>query len=345
MQKLLDTLVRLSGLRDREKMNFALVQLSLETELWPVTAARLVRAVGQPGQQRWFTLARQEAGTTGPACDRSWVDEAALPRLAEFPHREAAMVTETMVRTGSGPFTSVFPIDTHSLVCSLLELVSDEPLSAPVQAQIESVVWIYQNLQGLMDYGEKDALTELLNRKSFDSAFHRAAVEQQKGADLAHPDRRTNHTAGQFWLAVLDIDHFKRVNDNFGHLIGDEVLLLMARLMRISFRSHDLLYRFGGEEFVVLMRCADESDAAIALERFRVNAENHAFPQVGTITVSIGFAPLRPDDTPGSAFDRADKAVYYAKANGRNQVCDYRALVASGFLQEAQDTVDDIDFF
>ena len=345
MQKLLDTLVRLSGLRDREKMNFALVQLTMKTELWPVTAARLLRAVGQPGQQRWFTLARMEAGASEPTCDRSWVDDAALPSLAEFPHREAAIVTEAMVRTGSGPFTSVFPIDTHTMVCSLLELVSDEPLSAPVQAQIESVVWIYQNLQGLMDYGEKDALTELLNRKSLDSAFHRAAVEQQRDSNPNQPDRRASHTASHFWLAVLDIDHFKRVNDNFGHLIGDEVLLLMARLMRTSFRSHDLLYRFGGEEFVVLMRCADEADAAIALERFRVSADTHVFPQMGAITVSIGFAPLRSDDTPSSAFGRANQAVYYAKAHGRNQVCSYRALVQSGTLEDAPNAIEDIDFF
>ncbi len=131
MQKLLDALVRISGLRDREKMNFALVQLTMETELWTVTAARLVRAVGQPGQQRWFTLARLEVGACEPVCDRSWVDNAALPSLAEFPHREAAMVTEAMVRTGSGPLTSVFPIDTHCMVCMPAEAGIRRPLQRP----------------------------------------------------------------------------------------------------------------------------------------------------------------------------------------------------------------------
>ena len=102
----------------------------------------------------------------------------------------------------------------------------------------------------------------------------------------------------------------------------------MAGLMRANFRFHDQIYRFGGEEFVVLMRCADHADAAAALERYRQKVQAHNFPQVGPTTVSVGFSALRSDDTPSSAFDRADKAVYYAKAHGRNQVCSYAELSA-----------------
>ncbi len=72
---------------------------------------------------------------------------------------------------------------------------------------------------------------------------------------------------------MIDIDHFKRVNDNFGHLIGDEVLFPLACLLRGGFRIHDRLYRFGGEEFAVLMRCENEACAALALQRFRGSME------------------------------------------------------------------------
>jgi diguanylate cyclase (GGDEF)-like protein len=113
------------------------------------------------------------------------------------------------------------------------------------------------------------------------------------------------------------------------------VLLLLSRLMRGSFRFHDLLYRFGGEEFVVLMRCDEEIHAGEAFERLRVNTERYPFPQVGRITVSIGFTEVRAGDAPAAAFERADKAVYHAKAHGRNQVHNYAALVASGVIQEA----------
>jgi diguanylate cyclase (GGDEF)-like protein len=144
---------------------------------------------------------------------------------------------------------------------------------------------------------------------------------------------------------VLDIDHFKRVNDTFGHLIGDEVLLLLSRLMRTSFRFHDHLYRFGGEEFVVLMRCESEHDAAQAFERLRANVERYTFPQVGRITISVGFTGLRPGDTPQLAFARADKAVYHAKQNGRNRVASHTLLVQQGHLTDEVADNSDAELF
>jgi PleD family two-component response regulator len=96
---------------------------------------------------------------------------------------------------------------------------------------------------------------------------------------------------------------------------------------------------------VVLMRCADQADASAALERFRHQIEQHEFPRVNHITISIGFTPLRENDTPSGAFDRADKAVYYAKGHGRNQVCNYTALVESGELVAPAEDSDEVDFF
>ena len=181
-------------------------------------------------------------------------------------------------------------------------------------------------------------MTELLNRKTFDGAFLKATLQQTQIAPESAPDhqgdRRDLVPHATYWLAMIDIDHFKRVNDTFGHLIGDEVLLLLARLMRSTFRFNDQLYRFGGEEFVVLMRCKGEAEAAGALERMRLNTEKFQFPQVGNITISTGFSEIKAGDTPSGAFERADKAVYYAKEHGRNQVRSYSTLVAHGELIE-----------
>jgi diguanylate cyclase (GGDEF)-like protein len=148
----------------------------------------------------------------------------------------------------------------------------------------------------------------------------------------------------RYWLGVIDIDHFKQVNDQHGHLIGDEVLLLLSRVMRSSFRFLDKLYRFGGEEFVVLMRCHSEEDAQRALDRLRTNVANHLFPRVAHVTVSVGFTDVRSGDTPPAAVERADLAVYYAKHHGRNQVRSHAALVREGELADTTQT-SDIEFF
>ena len=115
--------------------------------------------------------------------------------------------------------------------------------------------------------------------------------------------------------------------------------------MRTCFRFHDRLYRFGGEEFVALIRCENEPDAMQAFERLRQVTEQFAFPQVGKVTLSCGFTRIRPGDTPTAAFDRADKAVYHAKHNGRNQVHAFETLVEAGHLQEEVASKSDVELF
>ena len=186
-------------------------------------------------------------------------------------------------------------------------------------------------------------MTGLLDR-TFDETFLKASAPVTAPMSDDPQGRRANEAAGSYWLGVLDIDHLKRVNDTFGHLIGDEVLLLLSRLMRGSLRLNDCLYRFGGEEFVVLMRCRGGESAALAFERLRGNIERYAFPQVERITVSIGFSEVTPGNTPSGAFERADKAVSCAKAHGRNQVQCHAALIARGELEDAS-KVGDVKWF
>jgi diguanylate cyclase (GGDEF)-like protein len=253
--------------------------------------------------------------------------EAQADRLACLRRQEAFTVD-------SSPAMGYFPLTTDRDPVGVLELQTDKPLSYEEVRLVCSILRIYRNFQGLLDYSERDTLTGLLNRKTFDESFMRVAVQAAPEAAHHRADTRRYSPGGTAWLGVIDIDHFKRVNDTYGHLIGDEVLLLLSRLMRTSFRFHDRLYRFGGEEFVVLMRCSGDDDAASALERLRQNVERYVFPQVGHISISLGFTSLRPGDTPNDAFARADKAVYYAKQNGRNQVRHHAQLVAEGKLED-----------
>ena len=199
----------------------------------------------------------------------------------------------------------------------------------------------YMNFASLLDDNERDALTGLLNRKTFDRRSAKIITTLQK------QHQRANEKSGQveFCLAALDIDHFKHVNDTFGHVYGDEVLLLFSNLMKSTFRDNDLLFRFGGEEFVVLLADTDIKNSLIALERFRSAIENNKFPQVGQVTVSIGVASISFDEMPRVTIDHADQALYFAKQSGRNQIHVYEDLVKQGLLKEQHIPAGDIELF
>ncbi len=319
--------------------------MALRDLLEPQSVA-IYRVIGEAGQQRWLTRARLRAGEATASADPIWVKPESLPLLDEHPMRRACLRTRTVsqVQTADG-WVQHFPVSSDCDVVGVIEIATDTALGAPAQRMVSSVLRIYHNFQGLLDYPERDTLTGLLNRKTFDESFLKVLREVPSSAPAQGDDRRHGGEHPHYVIGVIDIDHFKRVNDGFGHLIGDEVLLLLSRLMRSSFRFHDLLYRFGGEEFVVLMRCDDPAHAGEAFERLRRNTESYAFPQVGRVTVSIGYTEVRGGDTPSSAFERADKAVYYAKANGRNQVHNHADLLASGAVQEAAVKVSDVELF
>jgi diguanylate cyclase (GGDEF)-like protein len=241
---------------------------------------------------------------------------------------------------------ALLPMASEREVEGVVELVLDQPLDLSLQRMAQSVLKIHRNFLGLLDYSERDTLTGLLNRKSFDETFLRAtAMEAARMFASDGPDeRRSRQLDRRHWLGVIDIDHFKRVNDTHGHLIGDEVLLLVARIMRSTFRYDDRLYRFGGEEFVVLLSVPDDASAGAAFERLRTQVESFTFPRVGHISASIGYSDVRPGDTPQAAFERADRAVYHAKEHGRNQVQSQARLVEQGLLDESG-IVGDIELF
>ena len=124
-------------------------------------------------------------------------------------------------------------------------------------------------------------------------------------------------------IIMLDIDHFKQINDTHGHLIGDSVLQQFATRVSGALRSDGYLIRWGGEEFLVVIRGIAEQDVLTVAERLRNAINRELFPGVGKLTASGGATSRREDDTLESLIARADKALYQAKVNGRDQVvCD-----------------------
>jgi diguanylate cyclase (GGDEF)-like protein len=153
-----------------------------------------------------------------------------------------------------------------------------------------------------------DPLTGVKNRSTLDDAF-------QRELKLA---RRHDHDLS---VILLDIDHFKQVNDKHGHLNGDQALRAVAQCVQQTIRDSDLLFRFGGEEFIILLSGTGADGSALLAERIRREVERITpFPDgKTTLTISLGVTSLRDEDTIDSLLERADSALYRAKRSGRNR--------------------------
>jgi len=146
--------------------------------------------------------------------------------------------------------------------------------------------------------------------------FNRAKLDDQ----IKNEINRVQRFKTSFGVIILDIDHFKKVNDTYGHQVGDQVLVEFADILGSSVRDTDFVGRWGGEEFLLICPGTDQNGILKLAETLRVIIEKHEFPVVGSKTASFGVAVCRAEDTPKSIIARADKALYSAKESGRNQV-------------------------
>ncbi len=349
MKPILQNLVEMTGHRDHLRL-----EVSVLSTLQKLSGIIEVRAL------ELFT----DGGVTHVR-PRTWVENgqlistdseaAADPRretLEKYPALRDCVTNQSDSALDSprrGRHVLWLPVWMQDKVSTCLEITQSRPFSAHKLEVLKGVFQVYQNYQRLLDYSERDALTGLFNRKTFDEQFSRhasglASSHADALVESFTPEDALPSEPVQQWLAVVDIDHFKQVNDRFGHLYGDEVLILIANILRNSFRSHDRIFRFGGEEFVVLLRSTTLSTAHKVFNRFRLAVQEYPFPQVGQVTVSLGFVST-VHGSPVEILGRADQALYFAKEHGRNQVCFYDDLVASGHLATKVVVNDDVELF
>lgn len=177
-------------------------------------------------------------------------------------------------------------------------------------------------LRSRLDVTSEEALRDPLT-----GAYNRLAYDRRAALEVA----RWRSDGGELSLIVCDIDHFKRVNDSFGHAAGDKVLKEVVRLLQEQLRSSDFVARYGGEEFVILLNGAAEEHAMQIAEKLRRTVKAAPFRSRGErvpVTISCGIGTFRADDTLDKVFERTDAALYAAKAQGRDRCVPAVAKVA-----------------
>lgn len=186
-------------------------------------------------------------------------------------------------------------------------------LEQQFNASSDEISRLREDLEVMRHEAMTDALTGIANRKLFDVELHRTA-------------RQSTEESAPMSLLILDIDHFKKFNDTYGHLVGDQVLRLLALTIKNSVKGQDVAARFGGEEFCIILPDTNLDNAVKLAEIIRSKIANKQVTNrttgetLGQITVSIGVACYRAGEDLSQLIQRSDEAMYKAKRNGRNRV-------------------------
>ena len=347
MPSLTEHILKLTDHRDRELLELTLSKALIDlVRVQRVVVATVVR---HEGHKHWLDNVRMDARGGGKVADRTRLDISLLPRLDLLPDRLACLQNEQMMEVAwagdSGPRITYLPLFANAKrdEQGVIEIHSASSLAPDDLLLVEQIRHVYRNMHGLLAYSDRDALTGLLNRKSLEDAFYSAVLEELDGvsgrriqaytADLPGQERR-HRVPACYWLGTAWVDQFENLSDKHGRVIAEEVLVVVARLLNSTFRTYDLIYRFDGEHFGVLMHCPEEAVVHSVFERFRASVEKFHFPRVGHVTASCGFTLVMADDTPESALQKTRRAIDVTQKSGPNQVCSYLELVRKGVLSE-----------
>ncbi|MCG8612027.1 MAG: GGDEF domain-containing protein [Pseudomonadales bacterium] len=213
-------------------------------------------------------------------------------------------------------------------------LISNNAETADTQ-HLQELLEVYSNQYHHIYRSTQDMLTRLLNRTAFDERMQRLFGPRK------HHRKKDERRA----MAILDVDHFKKINDTYGHLYGDEILILLANMMQETFRADDWLFRYGGEEFVIILNDTDLITAEMVVDRFRTAVESRNFPQIGRVTISAGLTQIFPSKGLTSTIAEADQALYYSKDTGRNQVSVFRKLIEAGIIDDSNSFGGELELF
>ncbi|VAW79884.1 hypothetical protein MNBD_GAMMA14-1513, partial [hydrothermal vent metagenome] len=195
---------------------------------------------------------------------------------------------------------------------------SSRQTASALKERADEIDLLRTELDRVRQEAVRDPLTGLANRRAFDERLAESLDDSLR-------------QLRKICLLMIDIDHFKKINDEHGHQIGDKILQFVASVLKKNFKGKDLVARFGGDEFAVIVENAPIAGVRKVAETIREQVSESTLKRtdtgepLGTVTISIGYDCLKPDDKPGDVLMRADKALYSAKQNGRNRVELFRS--------------------
>ena len=270
MTSFIEHIVKLTDHRDRDLLELTLSKALID--LLPIGRIVIAHVMREDGVERWLEVARLDAKGGGRVIDPQRVDFQSLVKLEDASDRLRCLQTRERVEIvwagPEGPRINMLPLfsDSRTDDRGVLELHSDMALSSEDLRLVDYMCRIYRNMYTLLEYSDRDALTGLLNRKSLENAFYSAVLEDLDGSAPAGqraapraPDDRRHRVPANYWLGSACVDDFAQISNQHGHAVAEDVLQLVARIMSNTFRTYDLLYHFGAEDFGVLMHCPDEA--------------------------------------------------------------------------------------
>ena len=233
--------------------------------------------------------------------------------------RAFAKLIRAFKNVAEGNYGELVQIDTHDELESLAYYFNQMSISIKkkddeiqkhifdLEKKIQHISQLKESEKILYEKATVDSLTQLYNREKFKDLFD-------------YMIKKSYREETSVVLAILDIDFFKRVNDTFGHLVGDSVLKEIAQILRTTLRETDLIARWGGEEFIVAISVRKREEAALVLQKLIDIVAAHKFETVGEVTCSCGYTFYNENEDNDTLFQRADEALYQAKINGRNRL-------------------------
>lgn len=291
---------------------------AFQQQIAPGHADEVQTEVYELSDKRWNRL------TPSGGLDQN-IDEQTLTAL-EQQFSEQEQSTWYYESTLQGWFCSYKPLSTKHFV---LLVKSSDPDKLIEEDYLQFLFHFYCHQLQMLQGTYRDALTGLYNRRAFNEKLSQLLDR------TSHFQRRAVNFVPTVYV-MLDIDHFKLINDSRGHLFGDEVLLLLAQLMTDSFRENDLLFRYGGEEFAMVLMDISPEQAQQTLERFREKIASYGFPDAEQVTVSIGYTLFDRTLSMDELINQADSALYYCKTTTRNSVHSYQDLIENRLIPVAK---------